>query len=392
MKKIKPIIENRYGKPITFSSECIDVAKHILNTTGLNISVQTLRRMLGFIDSKVMPSKNSLEIIALYCGYNSFKDLNQSQKKQINISKNDNITIIKSFYNIDLHAAYDFNYQNACGNIAELILNDRPLLNQVSSFLSKNKIAQIFFFERFPYIDGLCNGYETSLKKYYQEKKTNEAQLFSLCLLHLGAVLSLNKQKAKKYLHAINTIPVTKDVHSFVIARKLMANLLNAYNDKNDLLLESLIYDAFTTEENIQKTKKDYFPFFAFVMTDAFHLIERPLEAEKMLRICNAYQAPTNSNVNEMPIDLGYIKGIELMNGLSAYHLGDHKKAKRILNSIEVQNIPFIFRNYFLIQVKRIEYKLCVKASSKKKTSIHNELKALIEKTGFVFFDDHKTI
>jgi hypothetical protein len=392
VRKIKPIIENRYGKPITFSSECIDVAKHILNTTGLNISAQTLRRMLGFIDSKVMPSKNSLEIIALYCGFNSFKDLNQSQKKQINISKNDNITIIKSFYNIDLHAAYDFNYQNACGNIAELILNDRPLLNQVSSFLSKNKIAQIFFFERFPYIDGLCNGYETSLKKYYQEKKTTEAQLFSLCLLHLGAVLSLNKQKAKKYLHAINTIPVTKDVHSFVIARKLMANLLNAYNDKNDLLLESLIYDAFTTEENIQKTKKDYFPFFAFVMTDAFHLIERPLEAEKMLRICNAYQAPTNSNVNEMPIDLGYIKGIELMNGLSAYHLGDHKKAKRILNSIEVQNIPFIFRNYFLIQVKRIEYKLCVKASSKKKTSIYNEIETLIIKTGFVFFKDHKTI
>lgn len=392
MRKIKPIIENRYGKPITFSSECIDVSKHIFNTTGLTLSAQTLRRMLGFIDSKVMPSKNSLEIIALYCGFNSFKDLNQSQKKHINISKNDNITIIKSFYNIDLHAAYDFNYQNACGNIAELILNDLPLLNQISSFLSKNKIAQIFFFERFPYIDGLCNGYETSLKKYCQEKKTNEAQLFSLCLMHLGAVLSLNKQKAKKYLHAINTIPVTKDVHSFVIARKLMANLLNAYSDKNDLLLESLIYDAFTTEENIQKTKKDYFPFFAFVMTDAFHLIERPLEAEKMLRICNAYQAPTNCNVNEMPIDLGYIKGIELMNGLSAYHLGDHKKAKRILNSIEVQNIPFIFRNYFLIQMKRIEYKLCVKASSKKKTSIHNELNALIEKTGFVFFDDHKTI
>lgn len=392
MKKIKPIIENRYGKPITFSSECIDVSKHIFNTTGLTLSAQTLRRMLGFIDSKVMPSKNSLEIIALYCGFNSFKDLNQSQKKQINISKNDNITIIKSFYSIDLHAAYDFNYQNACGNIAELILNDLPLLNQISSFLSKNKIAQIFFFERFPYIDGLCNGYETSLKKYYQEKKTNEAQLFSLCLMHLGAVLSLNKQKAKKYLHAINTIPVTKDVHSFVIARKLMANLLNAYNDKNDLLLESLIYDAFTTEENIQKTKKDYFPFFAFVMTDAFHLIERPLEAEKMLRICNAYQAPNNSKVNEMPIDLGYIKGIELMNGLSAYHLGDHKKAKRILNSIEVQNIPFIFRNYFLIQMKRIEYKLCVKASSKKKTSILNEVKALIEKTGFVFFNDNITI
>ena len=167
MKKIKPIIENRYGKPITFSSECIDVSKHILNTTGLNISAQTLRRMLGFIDNKVMPSKNSLEIIALYCGYNSFKDLIQSQKKQINISKNDNITIIKSFYNIDLHAAYDFNYQNACGNIAELILKDRSLLNQVSSFLSKNKIAQIFFFERFPYIDGLCNGYETSLKIIY---------------------------------------------------------------------------------------------------------------------------------------------------------------------------------------------------------------------------------
>ncbi len=392
MKKIKPIIENRYGKPITFSSECIDVSKHIFNTTGLTLSAQTLRRMLGFIDSKVMPSKNSLEIIALYCGFNSFKDLKQSQKKQINISKNDNITIIKSFYSIDLHAAYDFNYQTACGNIAELILNDLPLLNQISSFLSKNKIAQIFFFERFPYIDGLCNGYETSLKKYYQEKKTTEAQLFSLCLLHLGAVLSLNKQKAKKYLHAINTIPVTKDVHSFVIARKLMANLLNAYNDKNDLLLGSLIYDAFTTEENIQKTKKDYFPFFAFVMTDAFHLIERPLEAEKMLRICNAYQAPNNSKVNEMPIDLGYIKGIELMNGLSAYHLGDYKKAKRILNSIEVQTIPFIFRNYFLIQMKRIEYKLCVKASSKKKTSILNELNALIEKTGFVFFDEHKTI
>jgi hypothetical protein len=33
-----------------------------------------------------------------------------------------------------------------------------------------------------------------------------------------------------------------------------------------------------------------------------------------------------------------------------------------------------------------------VKASSKKKTSILNEVKALIEKTGFVFFNDNKTI
>ena len=184
-----------------------------------------------------------------------------------------------------------------------------------------------------------------------------------------------------------------KSFNTFIAEeKKATITKKESYRGRTTADVEYNVHDENGRHIRTTKTKKDYFPFFAFIICDVFHLIERPLEADKMLQICNTYEAPNNEKLTEIPIEAGYFKVIELMNGLSAYHLGDHKKAKRILNSIEVQTIPFIFRNYFLIQMKRIEYKLCVKASSKKKTSIYNEIEALIEKTGFVFFDDHKTI
>jgi hypothetical protein len=56
-----------------------------------------------------------------------------------------------------------------------------------SLFLNKNPVSQIYFFERYPFISGLCNGYLVHLKKYLQEKKTTEAKLFANCLFFLGA-------------------------------------------------------------------------------------------------------------------------------------------------------------------------------------------------------------
>ena len=384
MNALKNKIELRYGKTITYSAECDKLASHIYHAIGVKISAQTLRRVLGFINDGAMPSKSTLQVICSYCNVDHVEELFAAKKPKLSAIDLEQINFIKSFYAIDLSSGYDFNYQKACGNIARKIINQPNYLEALSGFLTSNAIAQIFFFERFPYIDGITGDYKKHFKRYVQSKKDQEAQLFGNCILFLGAYLSQNKIELTDYLTRINSIAVHQEMHPFPQARKIMSNILyhHRYRDKTELGKWKEI--AFEEEKKQLRgnTPSAHFPFFQFTMADAFNLIGDYESALKMIHLADLDYKRYDNGV----VELGYFECFDLVRAITYYHIGRKEDATRILNRIESAKFIFICHDYFLIQQKILELNRCKSTATKKYQKIETEISGLINKTGFTTF------
>ncbi len=383
-EKLKQLIENRYGKSISFSNECEELSMHIKKTIHAIISPQTLRRILGFINDDVVPSKRTMHYISLYCGFENIQQLTESFSQNLKNSsaEAENIELIKEFYNIELYESLDINYQRACGNIAKLIIKNPKLFQQLSGYLSKNPVSQVYFFERYPYISGLCSGYEIHLKKYLQEKKTNEAKLFGNCLLFLGAYLSNNLKDQKKYLDIINSIEKIDTIHPFPRARKIMSNLLYAHQCNDLDTIKFWTKKSFEEEKTMQKEwkNKNVFPFYHYLMVDCFNLIGDFESSFQFIKIAEL----DYKSYNDGTIEIGYFESFDLMKAICFYHIGLKSDAKRILSRIENSAFQFTFRNYHLIHRLKLEIMFCAKTQSAKKQKLQMELANLISQTGFI--------
>ena len=384
MNALKNKIELRYGKTITYSAECDKLASHIYHAIGVKISAQTLRRVLGFINDGAMPSKSTLQVICNYCNVDHVEELFAAKKPKLSAIDLEQINFIKSFYAIDLSSGYDFNYQKACGNIARKIINQPNYLEALSGFLTSNAIAQIFFFERFPYIDGIAGDYKKHFKRYVQSKKDQEAQLFGNCILFLGAYLSQNKIELTDYLTRINSIAVHQEMHPFPQARKIMSNILYHHVYGNKTELGKWKNTAFEEEKKQLRgnTPSAHFPFFQFTMADAFNLIGDYGSALKMIHLADLDYKRYDNGV----VELGYFECFDLVRAITYYHIGRKEDATRILNRIESAKFIFICHDYFLIQQKILELNRYKSTATKKYQKIETEISGLINKTGFTTF------
>ena len=388
-ENLKSHIFLRYGKSIKYYYECELVSQHIQECTKEYISPQTLRRILGFIKSETNPSRRTLDLISNYCGYNNFSELNENviQKKHQQYN-NETISFIKEFYNIKPSELNDINYQKACGNIAKKLTNDEKLLKNLSVYLSKNTTSQIYFYERYPFIDGIRKAYLNSFKMYSQQKKTNESIIFSHSIIFLAAFLGNDEKNMITALNTINKVS-EKEIHPFPLARKIMSNILFSNYKNDNIKLEKWKLIAFETEKTLPRgnDKGVHFPYFQFIMSECFILIEDFESAFKMMEIADIdYKKYNDGNIED-----GYYECFDILKAYTYMLAGNKNIAKRILNKVENHKIIFIAQNYYLIFRKIIELKLCKNSLSTKAINIKSELKLLIEKTDFLYFKKHLT-
>lgn len=381
---IKQHISDRFGKPITFSNECEELSLHIKYVTGVKISAQTLRRLLGFIKDDVKPNTSTLKVICEYCGLDEVDQLYQSNNNQLTSIDLEKISLLKGFYDIELTLGYDFNYQKACGNIAQKIINQPKYLEALSGFLTKSSVAQIFFFERFPFIDGIAGNYKKHFKRYVQSKKNNEAQLFGNCILFLGAFLTQHKKDMIHYIKLINSIVVNPEMHPFPQARKIMSNILFHHCLKDSEAVYKWKLIAFDEEKKQLRgnTPSAHFPFFQFVMADAFNLIGDYEAAFEMIKRADLDYKRYDNGV----VELGYFECFDLVRAIAYFNSGKKDEALRILNRIESSKFIFIYHAYFLIQQKTLELNMCKSQATKKYQKLNAEIDSLVNKTGFTVF------
>ena len=83
-----------YGKPIRYPYDCDEIARVINGKTGKNISVNTVKRLLGFISEEREPRLYTLDMIAEYLGFDNW-DVYQLHLNQMKGSSAGSFAAIK---------------------------------------------------------------------------------------------------------------------------------------------------------------------------------------------------------------------------------------------------------------------------------------------------------
>ena len=380
---IRNRVEKRYGHPVVFSSDCERLSEHIFETTGSRVSAQTLRRVFGFLSGSTQPAPHTLHILANYCGLNSPEEFNQSPSIQLETPQNKAIIqaeIIRHFYTIEHVPGMDFNYQNACGNIAQVICNNHSLLIELGSFLSQNPIAQIYFFERFPFIDGLAGPYTAFLKNYMQHKEGFEPQLFGNCMLFLGAFLSQNKKEQESAYSQILALPDYITYHPFPTGRRRVISIIQSEGKERN----GQINKAFE-EELIMRKDKEVFratPYYPFIMVEGFNLLKEYEAAAEMIKIADEHYSPI---LNQF-VEPGYHECFKMSRAIAYFHTGREDQAKILMQSINPRDFAFTSQKYYSIMHTILERELCSDSAKRKKELLLSRFRELIQQTKFTYF------
>lgn len=81
-----------------------DLATHIFQTTHANVSVSTLKRLMGYLPSnKTMPRTSTLDILSRYVGYVNFEAFSESLGEHgKNVTKAENAELKRMIHSVKL--------------------------------------------------------------------------------------------------------------------------------------------------------------------------------------------------------------------------------------------------------------------------------------------------
>jgi hypothetical protein len=381
LEELKNFTNNTFTQPIDHSFQCEELSKHIKKVTGSYISAQTLRRLYGFIKSDFYPSVKTINVLALYNGFPNWHSfIEQVANKNFRpLTLDQEASLYLSFYEIDIKEERDMNYHNASKNIALRILSNPQLLSKLSSSLASNPVSQIYFFERFPYIDGLASPiYKRGIQLYLQ-KKTNEAQIFGNSLLFLSAFLSNNEREMDRIYEKLMEFKINENIHPFAVARYLGSSILylQLKNKSLNELLEQINHwnQFFLPKEKVAIWQ---YPYFQHLMACYLNVAGLFDESYKIIRSIRMED-------EEYEIESGYKEILQVITSIARHSLTSFNYKNWFADESEkyFETISPLFKNFYRLQA------LCVYRSlleGKKREKVNEKIQRLVNQTGFVYF------
>ena len=167
---LKNRIELKYGKPIRYPKDCEELSISIKRKCNANVSATTLKRLFGIIIGQHKPRLYTLDILAVYAGFECFKSAINKENiesnsylentQQIIIKNLQEKQVVKIKYNPDKVLLLQY-----CNNFEFLVLE------AVNSKLSKNDLLTILRLEHsFPLVCENVHRNGSNLGKYVTEK------------------------------------------------------------------------------------------------------------------------------------------------------------------------------------------------------------------------------
>lgn len=171
-KNVIKLIEDKYGKPIDSSADCERLVFDIESKTGERLGFTTLKRLLGFTAEQAKPRLSTLNILARYLGFNSYKELEDSVD---NKGDSDFNTHAKSILSSDLRTEVDINisyYPNRRLKLKHIKDDEYIVMESINGSLQAGDVIFVdSFTSELPMIvkDVIRNG--KSLGRYIAGKK-----------------------------------------------------------------------------------------------------------------------------------------------------------------------------------------------------------------------------
>ena len=382
-------MENIFHHKISTSTNCDQLSKEIRNKTSQYLSSQTLRRIFGLVKSTTSPSLFTLDALSQYCGY---QDWNQfcAEKERVSTPSGQTESLTKwilDFYKVPLPKLWPSpDYFMACKNIAERIVLDDSLSKTLPSQLATLPLGQILFFECFPYIDGLGNGYQKHLKVYLRSKSNNyESQIFANCLLFMGAYLTENERQIKHYYSIVNSLkcPSPKQIHEIPLGRYMGVQILYNTHIGNYREARSWLEKSLTTclpDDHIGPGFVNY----RFVLSEYLLLTGHYAECVRLLRYME--DPYWNKFFITYTVDFEYLDVAKLIRAIANIRLGNIVIGKNSLKQINQSSFIFTVSKLYSLFFLHQQLSLCSTDAVKKRTKLVNQINTLVNETRFTYF------
>lgn len=163
-KEIRDRIAYQFGKKIRYPKDCFALAYDIAKKCNENISPATLMRLFGITKTNSQPRLFTLDVIALYCGFETWDDFaeaynlesipfsEQSSLKQVEVAElSSNCKVCSQKKEITLSLSNDNTLEVCFSEISDIIIRrlvDSVVVNDVYlvilESLEKNSIGKLF--------------------------------------------------------------------------------------------------------------------------------------------------------------------------------------------------------------------------------------------------------
>ncbi len=372
-------LQKRWGQPIKFGFQCNALSQDIFRVTKEKISPQTLRRVCGFIQSKSNMSEYTRIVLEKYIASKNHSASDKLNPVEIEFI----IPFVQDFFQIPLSSFEDFNYQNACAKIAQRLFEKPALMEALGPFLAKSPIAQIYFFERLPFLDGLAQTYSDLLSIYAQEKTDAASQFFAQALKCYGKKLSNQKYNSLDWKSLILDERKTKKWHPFLRARLMVLKIWEAIEKQDESEIKQLIQNSIEEQQLIFNTSKSkgYFPYYEWIMAEGLHIAERYEDSQYYAQL----YLQLKKTSSPFPIEPGYHEAMRVIQYRNAQLLGDEKLFVRLGKEIEIKEVIFLGQRYFRIIFNLAQLKTPY-LHTKRKKQIQQQLEDDIAVTGYKYF------
>jgi hypothetical protein len=401
--KLQEAVERGYGKRIVNRPVCEDLSIAIYKKTKLLISYNTLRRFFGLAGQKnnSTVSKASLDVLAIYCGFQSYFDfcaqlesidnLGKLYKLQLEITqqktldfdkvatclaqleKNEHlyslmnyITVVafnrgdlpflKQLFKIErifngddyLHAHLYFLVQT----IGVQVQNNPTLAKELWKSWAKDPQARFYYFELFVDMSMLVQAHYIGIQYYLEHSTQQQDIVFANALLTWRFLMIGQVEAAKKQLSNCDlTLPLTA-IHPIPAARFLNCKLVIEFLENGNV--SSALLEEVTAVFNHFKTNTH--PFFE-------HFICEGLVVSSCYDLALNYINEANSKTQLY--QSFYLNGSnERLKILEAYCLtkiGEKEKAKQLKDTIQLEQLDSFCKEYDSIFYYALEPTNCPK-------------------------------
>lgn len=323
------------GLSLTTGNQCKKLSEIIFNTTGYQISWQSLRRVLGFIKSESEPNILTLNIIGRFLGYDSYVSYENSKQPSSNHLKGSSLMdILEIVYSGSLQPEKDLNYHFVCSRISNYFYFHPHLLKAIPSRNFEASAFQEYFIGRFPLLDLLDHGFQEVLLNHAKVNNNEDAKLFVYSNIFLHNYR--NNRVNMDWLERLSKDLDTTKSHPFLVGRYFGIQLHLDTNKGSQLR----VFDKVES----QLKNGDSFEQMCMLFTFIEFAIAAKLFASSLKLLDSFYPKPSDSN---NWIEFGYYEVFKIFRFVCLVQLGSFEAAKTLKQQISINGIAFYFRKTF---------------------------------------------
>lgn len=388
IEKFQLSVESVFGKRIVNRPDCEELSIAIYNKTKQLINYNTLRRFFGLAGKKNNSnvSKSSLDILAIYCDFQSYFDfctqlgaidsLGKLYKLQLVViqQKSFTITVIEKYLsqlnkNEHLYSLMNFIVLLAFnrGDVAFLkqIFKIKRVFNgdyyfvahlyfliqtigvqvqnhpQFSKELWKSwaneKQARFFYFELFVDMNNLVNSHYIGIEYYLKHTTKHQDLIFAHSLLAWRFLMLNDIKKAKKEISKIENIPLKGPIHPIPIARLFNCKLMIEYLEAG-AVSTNLLNDISNYQNQFSNNTRPFFE----------HFISEGLAITKCIDLALNFIQEANKKVqlNQYFYLNGSSERLKIIEAYCLMKHGNKKQSNELIKKINLEDLDSFSKEY----------------------------------------------